>query len=457
MKMSVSFAKKLCVALAAVSLFASAIGAEPLKGKRGICYNALNDAELASLTAGEVSWGYNWAGHEEHPLIGGGSFAFMPMVWGAGVGPDFADFEDMFSKAESYLSSHPEAEFLLGFNEPMMKAGFGGCDLTPHDAAVLWPRLEELAAKYDVALVSPALTWGFEPLSGDGKIYGAPEEWMEAWAAEFKSLYGREPRFDYVALHSYMDYPSAVMWFCDHYADYFKKPVLLTEFCAWDSDQNQTPHKSAEGQLSSMTQKVEALEADEKVAGYAWFMSHAEVDKIPFNSIFLEKGGNGAMTKLGTVYVNQSRLDKSRWFATGEQIPAYCYVSSSNYNATVGEKPEDGVRFNTPLGLQPNTDKKSAKKIPLELGDFTSKRFAEYQVRVTESRNYKITVRYMADKEQQFSVSADGAKVLEATLKPAKKWSEATFPLSLTAGDHIIRLGSMGFAKSAKLVWFTIK
>ncbi|EID85167.1 hypothetical protein MSI_12920 [Treponema sp. JC4] len=445
------YIKKIIVVSAFLSCF-MAVQGQTLKTKRGLCYNDLNSAELSQLKKSQVSWGYNWAASEENPDIGGEDFSFMPMIWGAGK-----DFEDMYSRAEAYLASHPEAEFLLGFNEPMMKNNYGGCDLTPGEAAVLWLRLENLAEKYKVALVSPALTWGFEPLTGDGKIYGAPEEWMNAWISEFKTLYGREPRFDYLALHSYMDYPSAVTWFCNFYSDYFKKPVLLTEFCAWDSDQNQTPHKSLEGQISSMTQKVEALEANPNVAGYAWFMSHAEVSKVPFNSIFLAKGVDGSLTELGKIYLQQSRLDKSRWFTAGERIPAYCYVSSSNYNTTVGEKGEDGVRFNTPLGIAVNTDKKTEKTIPLEIGDFTSRRFADYQLRIEESKTYKLTLRYQTDKEQQFFVNADGKEILHSVLVPAKKWTEASFNIQLEEGEHILQLKSLGNAKSVKIVSFLLK
>ncbi len=423
-----------------------------LPAKRGLCYNDLNSAELSQLKKSGVRWGYNWAGSEENPEIGGDDFAFMPMIWGGGK-----DFEEMYERAEKYLASHPEAEFLLGFNEPMMKNQYGGCDLTPGEAAVLWVRLENLAEKYKVALVSPALTWGFEPLTGDGKIYGAPEEWMNAWFSEFETLYGRKPRFDYLALHSYMDYPSAVVWFCNHYSEYFQKPVLLTEFCAWDSDQNQTPHKSLQGQISSMTQKLEALEANENVAGYAWFMSHAAVDKVPFNSIFKEKGADGALTELGKIYLTQCSLDKNRRFTAGEVIPAYCYVSSSNYNTTVGEKGEDGVRFNTPLGLALNTDKKTEKTIALEIGDFTSRRFADYQVRIEETKSYRLTLRYQADKEQQFFVSADGKEILHSVLAPAGKWKEAAFTLQLEEGEHIIQLKSLGNAKNVKIVSFSLK
>ena len=437
---------------ALTSLMLCSLSSFALPGKRGLCYNGLNGAELEALKEGNVCWGYNWAGSEENPGIGGSDFAFMPMIWGGGD-----DFEDMYSRAEAYFASHPEAEFLLGFNEPMMKNQYGGCDLTPHDAALLWPRLEKLAEKYNLSLVSPALTWGFEPLSGDGKIYGAPEEWMNAWTAEYEALYGRKPHYDYLALHSYMDYPSAVIWFCNHYSEYFEKPVLLTEFCAWDSDQNQTPHKSEAGQISSMSQKIEALEANENVAGYAWFMSHAAVEKIPFNSVFVKKGADGAMTRLGKIYSHQSRLGKNHIFGSGEQIPAYCYVSSSNYNSLVGEKGEDGVRFNTPLGIDLNSDKKSEKTIPLEIGDFTSRRYADYKVKVDEAKKYRLKVRYQSDREEHFIVSADGREILNDLLKPAKKWSEASFEIQLEEGEQLIRLKSLGNAKSVKLVWFSIE
>lgn len=444
--------KKLKKMFALTFFVSAAFSFFALPAKRGLCYNELNEAELSALKEGGVAWGYNWAGSEENPEIGGDAFAFMPMVWGGGE-----DFEDMFSKAEAYLSSHPEAEFLLGFNEPMMKNQYGGCDMTPHEAALLWPRLEKLAEKYKVALVSPALTWGFEPLTGDGKIYVAPEDWMNAWAEEYKALYGRLPHYDYLALHSYMDYPSAVMWFCNHYSAYFNKPVLLTEFCAWDSDQNQTPHKSEQGQISSMSQKIEALDANENVAGYAWFMSHAEVTKVPYNSVFIQKGADGKMTRLGKIYSHQSRLDKKKIFTNGDIIPACSYVSSSNYNTTVGEKAEDGVRFNTPLGIDLNSDKKSEKNIPLEIGDFTSRRFASYLVNVAESKTYTLTVRYQSDKEQQLFVTAGGKEVLHGLLKPVKKWSQASFEISLEEGEQIIQLKSLGNAKSVKLVWFSIK
>lgn len=448
MKINILNVKK-SVILAAFSIFA--VSAFGLPSKRGICYNSLNPAELSSLKGG-ATWGYNWAGADESEGIGTADFAFCPMIWGGGK-----DFEDMFQNAETYLAAHPETEYLLGFNEPMMKNAYGGCDMTSSEAAELWIRLEDLAKKYGVKLASPALTWGFEPLTGDGKVYGAPEEWMNAWIEEFKKLHGREPYFDCVALHSYMDYAAAVVWFCEYYSDYFKKPVLLTEFCAWSNEENQTPHKSLAGQIDSMTQKLEALDVNEKVLGYAWFMSHAETKKVPFNSIFTEKGGKGKLTELGTIYVNMSSSDKSVWFKTGELIPAYKYVSSSNYNEEAGEKPDDASRFATPISIRINSDKKTAKEIPLEVGGFTNERYADYQIEVTESRNYTLKLRYKSDAEQYFHVNANGTEVLNDVLKKSSKWKEVSFVIPLESGKQIIRLKSLGFAKDLKISAFELQ
>lgn len=441
--------KKTISALALLAFAAGMTIASP--SKRGICYNDLNLSEVTALTSGNVSWGYNWYVSDYRDGIGTDKFLFAPMMWGGGE-----DFEERLSLTDEYLTKHPEAKYLLGFNEPMMKNAYGGCDMTPHTAALLWPQVEALAEKHGVSLVSPALTWGFEPLTEDGKIYVAPEDWFNQWIDEYKKLYEKEPRFDYLALHSYMDYPSAVMWFCDTYYDMYKKPILLTEFCAWESE-NHEPHKTALGQLESMSQKVESLDANEHVAGYNWFMSHASVDKIPFNSIFKKKGADGTMTELGWVYVHQSTLNKEKYFSLGETIPAYAYASSSNYNETLGEKPQDGARFETSLGVRRNTDKKTLKTIPLELSCFRNGRFANYQIESTSDGDKKLTLRYMSDGEETIYVFVDGEKVLRFDLPIAKKWKENTVTLPLASGKHTLMLKSEGGAKNVKLVTLKIE
>ena len=125
--------------------------------KRGLCYNSLNDAEMKSMEGGNVAWGYNWAqspASDEEKIGPGKQMDFFPMIWGGNQ-----DFKAMYDKAREYLQKTPGVKVLLGFNEPMMKNRYGGCDLTPKTAAKLWPYLEALADEFNLELAGPALTW----------------------------------------------------------------------------------------------------------------------------------------------------------------------------------------------------------------------------------------------------------------------------------------------------------
>ena len=89
------------------------------------------------------------------------------------------------------------------------------------------------------------------------------------------------------------------------------------------------PHQSEEAQRIAMSQKVEAMDAEEIVEGYAWFMSHGEVDKVPYNSMFKSIASNGELTALGKVYSYMADVSRPEKFSTGQLIPAYLYASSS--------------------------------------------------------------------------------------------------------------------------------
>ena len=429
----------------------------PSPSKRGMCYNSFTEDEVKVLEDSNITWAYNWYQNPGKDKIGPDhKIEFMPMIWGAGE-----DFDDMVTRTKEYLAANKNIKCLLGFNEPMMKAQYGGCALTPKEAAEKWPVLEQIAEEYKVELAGPALTWGFEPLS-DGKIYGAPEAWMDEFISEYKKLNkNREPRYDYIVLHSYMDYPSAVMWFCSTYGNRYNKKVLLTEFCAWDQDPNQIPHQDKNEQITAMTQKVEAMDTEEIVEGYAWFMSHAEAEKIPYNSVFTKKGSDGSLTDLGKVYLYMTDVSRNRTFTTKEIIPAYEYASSSNYNTTVGEKCDDGLRFNTPVGIMPATDrgdKKLYKKIPLELGNFSNKRFANYKVNIPSSKKYTVSLRIMTDREELYIISADGKEIVQKEIPSTKgKWKTVTLEAELNEGIQEIQIKTLGNARTAKFYWFTIE
>ncbi|MCR5218274.1 glycosyl hydrolase [Treponema sp.] len=439
------------------AMFTYALSAQSLSSKRGLCYNSLSEKERSCLENSNVSWGYNWYQNPGDSGLGPEKAVdFLPMIWGGGE-----DFEDMIKRTEEYLFTHKNVKCILGFNEPMMKKQYGGCELTPAEAAEKWPQLESLALKFNTKLASPALTWGFEPLS-DGIVYGSPEMWMDTFIEEYKKLNkGKEPHYDYLALHSYMDYPSAVMWFCSTYGSRYNKKVLLTEFCAWDQDQNQIPHQDKYEQISSMTQKVEAMDSEDIVAGYAWFMSHAQVKNIPYNSIFTKINSKGKLTELGQVYLYMTDVSKDKLYKTEQIIPACAYSSSSNYNREKGNKCDDGERFNTPVGIACASDKKNKKifkEIPLELGNFKNKRFASYKVEIPADGDYKFTLRILTDDEEAYAVSCDGIMIAEKVIPSTKaKWKDIELEGQLTKGIHQIKISTEGNAKKAKFYWFKIE
>ena len=426
------------------------IGTGAYGAKRGMCYEGMNSAEMTALASGTVTWAYNWT---EDPYrkndssvdtqIGPGkSLEFVPMVWGG-------SFDE--AKLRSYLDAHAGVKYLLGFNEPMMTNTYGGCALTPAEAAALWPSVEQIADDYDLSLVSPALTYGFEEIGGT--VYGTPESWMDAFIEAYKTANGRNPRFDYLALHSYMDYPSAVLGFCDRYAAMYGKKIFLTEFCAWSADESS--HLSLSGQITTMTQKIEALDQDDNVAGYAWFMSHGSVSSVPYNSVFQSYDGDGSLTELGKIYCYMSDHDTGRWYAAGEHIPAASYVSSSNYNTGVGTNASDGLRYNTGLNIGCSTD--GGVETVLELGTFTSGRFANYQITADKAGTYTLTLRYLSDDEQKFAAFVNGSEVGSSRLSSTgSSWKTASFSVDLAAGQQILQLASAGGADTVKLGWLKI-
>ena len=275
-------------------------GENPI-GKKGLCYNHLTAAEVQALGSDPagVKWVYNWAPAPtaaEDTLFTQYNILFVPMQWGLST-------EQSRQALKDYYTSHPNCRYLLGYNEPNLGAGVGGSGITPAQAAADWDTLEAIAEEFNLELVGPALQYSGETLS-DGKIYSTPQLWMDAFIAEYKKLHsGKEPRYDYFALHCYMNWPSAQSGYIKEYAQKYGKQIWLTEFCAWEYN-NGGQNESMEKQTSSMKEKLSFMEGSNTVAKYAWFMSHGNVSAIPYNSIFENKNSDGSLTTLGKAYLN---------------------------------------------------------------------------------------------------------------------------------------------------------
>jgi hypothetical protein len=224
--------------------------------KRGVSFTSKegrgpSQSDLDVLARHGVTWWYNWGSDGRDS-----SLDFVPMIWGLG------HIGNAASKIRAYKDCHPGARYLLVLNEPNHK---GQANTTPQEAARLWPAVEELARECELALVGPQLCFGH--MEG----FESPVDWLDAFIAEYKTLYGGlDPQIDALGYHFYGS--SGLRGHLDALTR-FGKPLWITEFAHY--------HAAAlEDQMKWMTKAVYLCEARSDVARYAWFIGRAEEHKL---------------------------------------------------------------------------------------------------------------------------------------------------------------------------------
>lgn len=421
--------------------------------KRGLCEN--NPRYTASWTEQlkpGVSWTYNWGiapSPDNLRTADADGISFAPMCW-----------SNTFNESElrSYLKNHPETKMLLGFNEPNFTGGDGGSNIVPSVAARDWPKVEKIAEDFNLILVSPAMNFGYQPLT-DGKVWGL-DEWLGAFIEEYNKLYGKDPRMDYIALHTYMNWAGAVSWYVNEYLfasdkdkrlrDYFsrngKKKIMLTEFCAWEGDKDGFV-TNEDNQIDQMVQKVQVLEQSDNVAGYAWFMGVGGSfnNGSPYWHIFTGSDSNLQFTELGRIYTHMSSFDKTCWFKPGDQIAAKDYIDMSECK------------------LRHNTDSKST--IPIELSEFqqfenwegnTITPYVDYQIQVGSDDNYTLELRLSNDGGTAIDIAIDGNTVAHGDFaSTGNQWKTEKVTVPIKKGKHTMRLSNVKQTKN-KMNWIRI-
>jgi Glycosyl hydrolase catalytic core len=240
--------------------------------KRGMAYGGDSVADLTVLSKG-ITWWYNWAAQPDNAAVAsahdGIGLAFVPMAWGQG------------SLANLATQVPGDARYLLGFNEP----NFGSqANLTPTQAAMLWPQVEAVAQQKGLALVSPAVNYCGSPCNVTN-----PFDWLDQFFAACTGC-----QVDYIAMHWYACTGSALTGYLQEFESKYTQDLWLTEFSCLDGSDTTEPT-----QESYMQTALAILEADPRVYRYAWFTgrstSSPAVDLL---------GADGTLTPLGQIYVS---------------------------------------------------------------------------------------------------------------------------------------------------------
>lgn len=132
----------LITAVAAWAVCATSTSKRGLSEADGWSSFFCDDLSVALDAPQPVSWAYSWAINPAAPCpqLASGLANFVPMVWGQ-------------KDVNVTLNFTAGVRFLLGFNEPN---GAKQSDLTPAEAAALWPSVAATAKAAGLGLVSPA-------------------------------------------------------------------------------------------------------------------------------------------------------------------------------------------------------------------------------------------------------------------------------------------------------------
>ena len=170
----------------AANLTLSILGTDaPFGIKKGLAYNNGGITGLFSRP-GSATWAYNWGAAQNAP-----KFQQIPMCWGLRGDCDANGINAKISAGDT--------PWVLGYNEPDVDRGHGGCNASPRQAYDAWGSDMFRFANRGVKLVCPAISsWD----TNNGHT-GGPSGLT--WLRQFASI-GNNPaqfRCDAQALHWY--------------------------------------------------------------------------------------------------------------------------------------------------------------------------------------------------------------------------------------------------------------
>ena len=264
------------------AIVCTAFTAHAQSPKRGIAYDLANPADLAALSPG-VTWWYNW-GTTPNPGVPANYVAqynmdYYPMLWNGNFNAP---------SVVAFLKANPQIHYLLVLNEPN---NTGQANLTPQQAAAIWPQYEAVAAQAGVKIVGPQMSYGTMA------NYENPVTWLDAFIAAYQAANnGRSPQIDYLGFHWY-DYGIDSQL---NALDKYNKLIWVTEFSNWHSQNDGAQIATLAEQETQMSTLVPDLESRTDVFRYAWFTGRVSPDPH-YDSLL---AGPGQLTALGQLYIS---------------------------------------------------------------------------------------------------------------------------------------------------------
>ncbi|MDA3928866.1 MAG: glycosyl hydrolase [Prolixibacteraceae bacterium] len=369
--------------------------------KRGIAYGYHSPEDLDVISSG-LSWWYNWYVTPESEVADvyeDYHLEFVPMTWNGSADT---------AKLKAYLRTHPEVKYILGFNEPNFKTQ---ANMTPVQAAAKWPMLEEIADEFHLEIVGPAVNYCDQCVDIQGTTNDSnPIAYLDAFFVECSGC-----RIDYIAVHNYMCYTSALQDYMEGFYKYGKK-IWLTEFACWDqSTINLTMQKNL------VIGAIDYLENDTMVFRYSWFTGGRNGD-WPYIDIYGENAGE--LTELGELYVNFYPVhDTSNFYLIPQRIEA------ESYSAMLGVQLETTADFD---GFA-------------NVGYFDGGDWLQYNIDVPETKEYFLYLRISSDANTSIQIM-EGEEMLATYTIPSsggwQNWRNYVQPIYLSKGKHELKLTS---------------
>lgn len=366
--------------------------------KRGIAYGHLSEADMAAVSK-NLSWWYNWDYKPESTVANvyqNYSLDFVPMTWNG-------SFNETGLRA--FYTSHPNAKYLLAFNEPNFTTQ---ANLKPSQAAALWPRLEKIAQDYNLKIVGPAVNYSGNPVTENGVTFTDPVVYLDAF---FKAC--PNCRVDYIAVHNYMCYTSALSDYINKFKKY-KKPIWLTEFACWDQ-----PTITLDMQKAYMLSAIDYLESDTSVFRYSWFNGNRS-GAFPY--LDLLKPTSGQLTDLGNIYLNFNPVrDTARYTVIPARMEAENYTTMS------------GVTLEATQDISGIAD----------VNKIDASDWLEYNIDVPVAGDYNVFLRLAASSATSLAIRENGLilKVLQIPSTGGyQTWKTLTTSATLKAGKHKLQI-----------------